>query len=124
MCMGDWRLGRLIRSVGRNLIVAGTGPTLVAANQQRVGITFCAFPNAGNTLTINVRKAGALVASLSDLGSINMLQHFTLMSHADLPTYEFTAVLAVAGNVDIIEYILTEEALRLLPKELESQWKY
>jgi len=120
MCVGDWRLGRLIRSRGNHLVPIGNIIGTLPRNQQRVGVTFCAFPST-EVFTLAVRYGGVETFTVGQFITTALVQHYTIVEHGDLPMQEFLCVVGAGGTVEVIEYFLPEDALHMLPDAIDAR---
>lgn len=110
MCVGDWRLGRLIRTQFTRVSLAGFALTNIQANPQRVGIFI------GDVTT----TAAASTPSALDFGGTTMFSFcgesgpllITMATHGDLSTRAFSVR---AGSIGLActfaEFILPEEVI-------------
>lgn len=103
MCVGDWRLGRLIRSSIHNIVAPSSGDTLVERNRDRVGLTI-ATPDALADNTVQVEVELGVFRSWVILTPDNCMMHITLSTHGDLPTRKWRC----GSNLPGIDYIVTE----------------
>lgn len=120
MCISDWRLGRLIRSVSTPFsTAAGTG-LVYGRNPQRVGVTILMTtpdPGSGGAFTIAFDGGGA-----GALPAENAPHSFTLQSHGDLPTRAFVlAAGSAAGAGIVIEHFMPESYLQAGLDEFKRQ---
>lgn len=108
MCIGDWRLGRLIRTNAYTQTPGIGGTYTVRANPQRVGLTIQSFQTntvIGQSLSIAVDNVTVLF-----LPPTSTIFHCTFLSHGDLPTRKFDITTpGTATVIGIIEYTLPEE---------------
>jgi hypothetical protein len=112
MCVGDYRLGRLIRSVVRSVNTSATASTTILASPQRVGIIFGISENA----FINTRSVGITVDGFDGfhISGNHPYLAFNMLEHGDLPTRKF--VVSSLGSTAIficVEQFLPEEALNI-----------
>lgn len=111
MCISDWRLGRQIRTQITAFSLTTAQVQQLAANPQRVGVTFgLTVPTTGALAAAVVRIGGIEHRSLS---TENPSYHITLATHGELPTLA-CAVVSKAGTMtgSIIEYFLPEEVIQ------------
>ena len=121
MCLGDWRLGRLIRAVPRNLVIAPATIGFIERNPQRVGITFSSFPNALNLMTIAFMDGSTVLGQIGNLEGIQLVQHLTIVEYGDLVQMRLRGSCNAGFNIDIVEYIVPESALSMLPEALGAK---
>jgi hypothetical protein len=121
MCIGDWRLGRLIASE-YTVVAPGTSRTF-SANQSRVGIHFIAsFASLTNMTTGSWVESGTITVDgngVIRLVSVAPSVKFTLDSDGNTPTKSFVVNaggMAITGIL-VIEYFLSE---KILSEQLES----
>jgi hypothetical protein len=112
MCMGDWRLGRLIRhQITAWDTAAGTG-LIIMPSLQRVGlsISLSTFATAvTNSVTISID--GIVSGQMSQAVPF---RHIDMLHFGDLPTRKFS-VAGLSGNAAgvWIEYFAPEPALAI-----------
>lgn len=122
MCVGDWRLGRLVRSVVSNQSISAGVNAVLAANRQRVGVLVSMGGSAtiAATMTTRIQVDGLDVCFL---GSGQLSRLFTVQESGDLPTKQFTIV---RGNIDFtacfVEFFLPEEVLSAGIEQFRSQF--
>lgn len=108
MCLGDWRLGRLIRSYTHVHTLATTESTSIGANPQRVGLIFGAFipPSIlGANLRISVDGIG-----MTALTNGTTTVKFTLANDGDLSTRSWTVLCNGATTaIGITELTMPEQ---------------
>jgi len=111
MCIGDWRLGRLVRSVGRTVIPSDGDTDRFGPSRQRVGLTFevhLPTPVVNSACLITFTNGQRLL-----VGAGTNSLHVTIATHGDLPTYGFTVDLLTTGvTCTVIEYFAPEEYLQ------------
>lgn len=112
MCIGDWRLGAVIRSVVSEKLTLATTSTIILANNTRVGITIgLAIPGATTASYGTVKPEGLQLVLLN---SSHPFVHFTLATHGDLSFRSFTLTAAnINCQFGIVEYFMPEEYLRV-----------
>jgi hypothetical protein len=122
MCLGDWRLGRMIRSYRTKNGINAT-PVTYNKNAQRVGIQFSADATdiqlAAYDLTIN----GFNIWSSSNQISTSPI--FTLVNAGELPTLEWV-ITVVGGNlmtISVVEWFLPESVLQTALESIQSEYK-
>lgn len=122
MCIQDWRLGRLIRSEAR-AVVLGLGATEdFPANKQRVGVTV-GIPFANNSSIVfgQLSVDGILLVHFRNS---NNLFEMTLATHGDLPMRPFTLTgNGTAVTFGLVQYFLPEEFLAAGLEEFNSEHK-
>lgn len=112
MCLGDWRLGRMVRAVGRTAVTnAGTGLLTIPGNPQRVALSLGGTA-AGDNIFLQQIGSDVINQTLVVNGTVP-LWHISLLTHGDLPTKALTIFQSgVAGsNVSWIEYYMDENVL-------------
>jgi hypothetical protein len=117
MCMGDWRLGRLIRhQVTAWSTGAGTGLTILP-NQQRVGISITIATLSVTTATV-VLSIDQIAANL--MSNNVPFRHLTLLDYGQLPTRRFDVAAGVGTASGVwIEYFAQEDMLAIPFEELK-----
>lgn len=123
MCLGDWRLGRLIKSVPRNQVVVGPATFDIPHNNQRVALQI--YTDAGTILGGNgmsIFRGTTLVYLISPVGGPFYVD---LKDHGDAPVHKYTCDPgANTVTVMIVEWFLPEpvlnEALECLQREYKS----
>lgn len=118
MCIGDWRLGRLIRTNAYSQTPGIGGTYTVRANPQRVGLTIQSF----QTTTILVQSPSIAVDNVTVvfLPPTNTIFHCTFLAYGDLPTRKFDITTPGAATVlGIIEYTLPEEFIAAALEEFK-----
>lgn len=124
MCFGDWRAGRLIRSVTHALLTQASPDLILPANPQRVGVTICCTDVLGTFI-------GYISAIEDDTANVLFISpassspfHITLATHGDLPTRRL--VLALTGGAStlgsVIEYMATEEMLAVAIEQFNTEY--
>ncbi len=96
MCINDWRAGALIRSQTTLYTGIGVDILIIAANLQRVGITFLAGDLVTSTAAL-VTVDG--VAPFVVGGVAAARYHFTFSTHGDLSTKRFTVEVRLGDTV-------------------------
>lgn len=120
MCFQDWRIGRLIRTKSTALSITSATPATIAANPQRVAITFSGVATAGTLLVApfdTPQSAGAAVIALGFEP-----WHVTLQNNGDLPTKQFTVSHTGIGTVigGYIEYLAPEWLIAADPEKIKA----
>jgi len=124
MCINDWRIGRLIRSVFYPA-EGHVGSTLtLPTNYQRVGLTLTAIETAvptGGGILAQDGSTGNTIFMLSPEASIF---HCTLATHGDLPMrrWFFTPVGGTTLAFSVIEYIAPEEYLASALEQFQTEY--
>lgn len=93
MCISDWRLGRQIRSVARNVSIAAGGTFVINSSPQRVGLIF--YPNAEagtGGLSFTMTMDGVFLGAFGG-GTYPIV--LSLESTGDMSTHQWTI-----GNTD------------------------
>lgn len=121
MCVNDWRLGRLVRSTGKNIAIAPASAIVVLPNKQRVGLCF-AFNNdplaAGSTFSVTFDN-GVIIGSQGFFPYLMI----SLLEFGDLSTHGATvAGFSVAGVVNVSEYIMPEEYLAVALEKFKTDY--
>lgn len=118
MCIKDWQVGRLIRSVARNVTVGASSVSIVGSDKQRAGIYFW---NSGTT-TIFVGDTGTMAVNTGiALETLTDSKQYSLPTYGDFATHAFDAIGSGAGgNLYVVELMLTESALALDNEELRK----
>lgn len=122
MCVGDYRLGRLI-SVKATVFTDPQAPTVIAgANSDRVGITFASADNPNGfqfaaRFDFGTRTLGMLMPDLAT-------QHFTIIEYGKLVTAEFRAAANPNSvTLTVFEYFLPDEVLQDVIRRFASPYK-
>lgn len=135
MCIADWQLGRLIRSLPPRAVgVGGTSLPLAVFNKDRVAISFAAIGQDVAVVTPRVTatallgfpiiQPASIVAITDPIFAYTPHLHFTLKDHGDLPMQAWNGISSTTGVVIIvIEYLLPEDVLSLTPDELRKRAK-
>ncbi len=106
MCVGEFQLGRRIRTVRRRFVVTTTSAVLVASNQQRVGLRITAPDN--NIVTVDMNPT-AVAGRGFTLAPGDKPCYFSLAVDGDMPTRSFSIVGDFGtANVVILESFLPE----------------
>lgn len=108
MCISDWRIGLLLRSVITPIAITSAATIVVPANRQRVGffLNFNAAASGGGL-------SADLLCETMPIGRYTAFQVpllYTLETHGDLCTRQLTISSNVAGisNGGYIEWFLPE----------------
>lgn len=145
MCVGDWRLGRLIRIQQTNWNTTGSVALSLAANPQRVGVMCALRQNPVQTISISTSgfnglvdytESGALTPNfavtmtvdskaLCVLTPYNPMQFMTLATHGDISTRAMGITLLGSTNAvgTWTEFFLPEDVLRTALESLRSEYK-
>ncbi len=109
MCVGDLRLGRLVRTVITDIEIANPDEVLFPANQNRVGVTIFA-PN-DSSVQINWDVLQSQTNGFFAITTMEPL-HFTLLTHGDLPTKSFVIFANIANTqITVMEYFLPDSVV-------------
>jgi hypothetical protein len=118
MCIEDWRLARLVRSVQQAQTIAANGTFTLAANMQRVGLTVGSVGTAISSLA-------QITIAVNGIGFWSLKQnetyfHATIVTHGDLVTksWAFTPI-AFSPVLGITEYLMPEGYLQAGLEEFE-----
>ena len=124
MCVGDWRIGRLIRSNINYLAAAASATVSVPASMQRVGIEFANGTFASNDLAaVHISTGGSILYYMSNgVGRIRL----TMKDDGDMPTRAWTITngSTSSGNIAIVEYFLPEEVIQAGIEEFKRIMKW
>lgn len=144
MCIGDWRIGRLITTQMTRFNTAGASKTTYNQNRQRVG--FGVYIDIGIDISINANESGGplpaavtIAGDLTDLTGLKISVNgnagirvnymkpewmITLETHGSLPMQKFVLT---ADQNDItglvIEYFMPEEYLSACLEQFQSEYK-
>lgn len=118
MCIGDWRLGRLIRSEAKTFTPGIGGIVTLGRNMQRVGL-LVSSQSVLNITTQNIQIAvDGIIVGLLTLGEHQRL--YTFLEHGDLSTRSWTITTPVAANVvSTVEFFLPEKYIAAALEEFE-----
>lgn len=123
MCVSDYRLGSLIRSVIRTFSVTSAQTFTIAANQERVGLTIMGRgANTNGSPIISVDGNDGFVIGGS---TYTFPWHITMQTHGDLPMRAFsgTGANAVTPALGlIIEYLLPRKVIGAMLEEFQRQY--
>ena len=109
MCVGDYKLGRLVRSIVRQGLFNVGGEITLLRNPDRVGVTI--FPPSSANIQITIDQPAGLTTS-AFMEPTHDLWNFNLLTHGDLPTREWHIIkLTGQGNIMVIEFTLPETVL-------------
>ena len=123
MCLGDWRLGKLIRATTFTGSIASNGTLTINADPCRVGIHF-----GGNS--VNQPSAGLVQFAVDGVffaqpDQAQLSETITLANHGDLPTRQWT-ITNKTGATYTYSYttlILPEDYIRQAMDQLKSEYK-
>jgi hypothetical protein len=121
MCIGDWRLGRLVRSHGREIVIPNGSTISIKPDQTRVGLLLSA-PVAEIALggSCDIMVAGVSVGTLQ---SIFASLYFSMALHGDLLTKQFDLTAVGADeDVGITEWTMPEEYLTAALESFQSEY--
>lgn len=127
MCISDWRIGRLIRSSTKTVLLGVAGTATIAANRQRVGIIIAVpFADPAAAVGVALRQGGVIIGSATT--SVPQFMA-TLQTHGETPTLELS-IQELTNNavvVNITEYFMDESmltaALESFKGEYPSSWR-
>jgi len=110
MCLGDWRLGRVIRHQITNFTNTVATYQICAANNQRVAVNIAAVGvNFPTTYFVDVQIDSLMVFHLT--GTVNFV-HFDITQYGDLPTKSINIISTLSvGSIAVIEWFLPEDVL-------------
>lgn len=125
MCVGDHRLGRLIRSRARVLTLdALTNHEVVPRDPNRVGLILA----SSNGVSFQATPDDFAPTNANGIRIISGFpQTFTLIGHGDLPTRRWLARESSAASgpvVMIIELFLPADTLNKSPDAIKSDYHY
>ena len=109
MCVGDYRLGRLVRIQIFDEVITSPNEVLFPANMNRVGVSIFAPDSSSVQINWDVIISGTrgflMLTTMEPL-------HFTLLTHGDLPTKSFVVFASIGDTqIQVIEYFLPESVL-------------
>lgn len=111
MCVGDLRLGRLIKAIPKQLTITATVWTTIPADQQRVGL-WIGLPVTG-TVLIQLTPGALTNGSIRQNNTHHGIYFVSLYEHGNLPTLSHDVTITGAvHNLAIVEFILPEAALQ------------
>lgn len=129
MCMNDWRIGRLIRSVPRLAEVGPAASVTIPSNQNRVALHIGIVTEIEIVTDSLAPSNPTCIITLDGIKIFRMdvftrNYYLTLVSHGDLPTKSFV-VGPASGFMDIsiIESFLPESVLQEGLKSLQSNYR-
>lgn len=110
MCLGDWRLGRVIRHQITNIPNSNATFQLCPANNQRVAVNIAITGiNIASTFFVDVQIESLLVFHLTS--NLNYV-HYDITQYGDLPTKAVNMVSTLStGTIAVIEWFLPEDVL-------------
>lgn len=121
MCVGDWRLGRLIRSQGTDFSTSVASQLTFQRNAQRVAVMIAIDP-------LFAMSTGVTELTFDNLAVVtvnfyNPMSIISLQTHGDLPTHKFT----IAASEDVVtgtitEFFMPEHYLAAALKQFESDY--
>lgn len=123
MCVGDWRLGRNIRCVVREMITPLSSATvLLPASQQRVGIRFNILTTGDSFQVFVVTPDG--VRNIASLGTVVQTAFFTVLEHGNLPMLNFSVLdqFGAQAIVGVQEFFLPESVLNAPVEQFERRY--
>ena len=111
MCVGDWRLGRLIRSQVTSVAHVSIASLIALPNKDRVGILLgysSTTAAVNNAIAISVNDVTAFM-----IGCGKPTLMLSMRDHGDLVCQKFTAALigASTGQISFTEFFLPESYL-------------
>lgn len=119
MCVGDWRIGRFLRST-RTTLPTATFFKKLPNNPQRVGL-FCWVGAAADSIFITSLING--IQTNFGNASINSPFSITLKEHGHLVTDEFYFTNGVGNtSTQIVEVVATEEILAAAEAQFNSEY--
>lgn len=113
MCVGDWRIGRLIRSHYLGSIVGTTGVINIPQNSQRVGLAISCISGTGITAPIAQLTTPDQQQVFTQITSFNGNLLLTIKDWGDLPTRSLILVCLGTGSdtFTATEFIMPESYL-------------
>lgn len=128
MCLTDWRLGRLTRSIPSSITVAFGTPMSIAASSQRVAIRLSisstitpVFDSIAASNPSLIVSSGGLVVSKLDV--FNRTELLSFITHGDMPSRAFTISIAASSLVlSVIEWFLPEEVIQEALENLKREY--
>lgn len=118
MCVGDWRLGRLMRSQTTVQTPGIAGNATLPRNPQRVGLMI----GVQSTLAIAAQQPVVSVAGVVVLWMRAGENHamFTMLEHGDLTTRDWSVLTpAAATPISFTEFFLPEEVIAAALEEFK-----
>ena len=120
MCVGDWRLGRFIKTSARTISVTAGSPVSIGASRQRVGVFLM-----GNLVDMAGGAAYSLEINGVPITLVNASINtglITIETHGDLPTKEVAVTTFSGGPFTcyVTEFWLPEEFLEKGTKEWQQ----
>lgn len=122
MCISDLRLGRLVTSVVRTIVVTHLTTLTIPASRQRIGIAFGIAASSvvnGGDIRIDVDRQQLLLPTL-----ITDLFRYSFETDGNLPTKEWGIVnLATVTDysISVVEHFLPEDVLRAYINQFEPR---
>lgn len=119
MCVGDWRIGRFLRSVS-TVLTHGQVSIAIPQNRQRVGLFI--WPGASADVLFVLTQLGGNTVSFASV-NINAPLALTLKEHGHLVTKAYT-VSTLTASTDTVwtEVIATEEILALGEQHFNTEY--
>lgn len=122
MCLGDWRLGKFLRSES-NAFSSTATPAVLRPDQCRVGVQIAVTALSASGGAIEITHGGVQLAFLGPSNSGLWLA--TLPTYGDIVQKEITAT-PVGGNTmvwGVTEWWLPEDVLRQAIESLRSEYR-
>jgi hypothetical protein len=121
MCVGDWRLGRTIRTKLTNASLAPNGTLVINPSMQRVGIDLCMLTE--ETLVSQYLKITVDATDYAVLWNVANRLHLDFTKDGDLPTHQFTLTAVVTTVVVCVcEYFLPEDVIAAGLQEFQGDY--
>jgi len=110
MCISDWRIGRLIRSVSSTQTPGIGASATLPRNPQRVGLLISAQSTLAISTHYPIISVAGVVISWMRNGDNAMM--FTMQQYGDLTTRDWSVLTPTAATVlSFTEFFLPEEIL-------------
>lgn len=120
MCIGDWRLGTLIRTQVTTVSLA-VASTIITPNAERVGIMFKVGTLAGGAVP-ELSVDGVLLGNFL-VGFSPPAFDFTLATHGDLPTRQFTITNGVGtATIGVLEMFMPQSYITAGLNEFKREY--
>lgn len=121
MCISDYRIGRLIRSVPKDIAMTPGQVLTIVANPQRVGLDIFVATDTPTGFSVFIVAVEDCI--IDPPAVVPTRYSYRMTKDGDLPTRRFTVNNgdAAGHHVTVIEYIIPEAALTDAIQNYERQ---